>query len=438
MPDLAAGGTWTRVRLRWRRDPLTGASARILTGVKLQPASRPDLTELTAKPAFCPFDTEHLETATFPFPAELTAEGRIRLGKAVVVPNIMAYATHSAVGIYDPGRHFLDLDDLTPSLVGDALAAMVRHAQAVRRLDPAARWSSINGNHLPPAGASLVHPHLQSAHDAYGLTGQRLLAERSGAWMGGRGSYWAALVDQEAGGPRWVGQIGRVAWLTPFAPSGFHEVWAVVSGAADVTELTEEDSQALGRGLSRVLAAYRAWNLTSFNFGVIGGGPQAHEHGHQVVLKVLSRSNPEPVYRSDATYFERIYEEALIDLSPEEVARRRPGQILIQAVAGFATPSVGAACTRAQSRSALDQLAGVGGLPIRAEDQAADPTLHITRRGLLPVTSPRVTRDVAARTSAVMDGLEVGWLAVRAAPEWSLWAPARSCVSPSRTTWSRR
>ncbi len=173
MPDLAAGGTWTRVRLRWRRDPLTGASARILTGVKLQPASRPDLRELAAKPAFCPFDTEHLETATVPFPAELTAEGRIRLGKAVVVPNIMAYATHSAVGIYDPGRHFLDLDDLTPSLVGDALAAMVRHARAVRRLDPAARWSSISGNHLPPAGASLVHPHLQSAHDAYGLTSQR-------------------------------------------------------------------------------------------------------------------------------------------------------------------------------------------------------------------------------------------------------------------------
>ena len=43
-----------------------------------------------------------------------------------------------------------------------------------------------------------------------------------------------------------------------------------------------------------------------------------------------------------------------------------------------------------------------------------------------------------ARVAAVMDGLEVGWLAVRAAPEWSLWPPARSCVSPSRTTWCRR
>jgi UDPglucose--hexose-1-phosphate uridylyltransferase len=320
VPDLGAGGAWTRVRLRWRRDPLTGASARILTGVKLQPSTRPDLTELTAKPAFCPFDSEYLETATVPFPAELTAEGRIRVGRAVVVPNIMAYATHSAVGIYDPGRHFLDLDEMTPTLVGDALTAMVRHAQAVRRLDPAAQWSSVNANYLPPSGASLVHPHLQSAHDAHGLTGQRLLVERSRAWKEQHGSYWAALTDQEAGGPRWVGQIGRVAWLTPFAPTGFGEVWGVVAGAADVTELTEEDCRALGQGLSRVLATYQAWNLASFNFGMVGGGPHAHEDGHQVVLKVMSRSNPEPVYRSDATYFERIWGEALIDVSPEEVA----------------------------------------------------------------------------------------------------------------------
>jgi UDPglucose--hexose-1-phosphate uridylyltransferase len=320
VPDLAAGGTWTRVRLRWRRDPLTGASARILTGVKLQPDTRPDLTELTARPAFCPFDSEHLEKATFPFPPELTGEGRIRVGRAVVVPNIMAYATHSAVGIYDPERHFLDLDELTPSLVGDALAAMVRHAQAVRRLDPAAVWGSINANYLPPSGASLVHPHLQSAHDAHGLTGQRLIVERSRAWQESHGSYWAALIDQETGGPRWVGRTGRVAWLTPFAPVGFHEVWGVVSEVPDVTDLTEDDCAALGQGLSRILAAYQAWNLASFNFGVTGGGPRGRQDGYQVVLKVVSRSNPDPYYRSDATYFERLHGEALIDVSPEEVA----------------------------------------------------------------------------------------------------------------------
>ena len=111
-----------------------------------------------------------------------------------------------------------------------------------------------------------------------------------------------------------------MAWLTPFAPAGFHEVWGVVGGAADLTDLTDEDCQALGRGLSQVLAAYKDWNLCSFNFALIGGGPQAGESGYQVVLKVASRSNPEPVYRSDATYFERLLGEAMIDLSPEEIA----------------------------------------------------------------------------------------------------------------------
>jgi hypothetical protein len=39
------------------------------------------------------------------------------------------------------------------------------------------------------------------------------------------------------------------------------------------------------------VGAYRAWNLTSFNFALIGGGPRARPHGHQVVLKVVSRSS---------------------------------------------------------------------------------------------------------------------------------------------------
>jgi galactose-1-phosphate uridylyltransferase len=319
VPDLAAGGRWTDVSLRWRRDPLTGHGARILSGVKLQPATRPDLAGLAATPGFCPFDEENLEKTTFPFPRQLTEEGRIRCGLAVVVPNIMAYATHSAVGIYDPARHFVDLDEFTPSIIGDALAAMVRHAAAVRRLDPSAAWSSINANYLPPSGASLIHPHLQSAHDACGLSTQRLIVERSAAWDGDR-SYWQSLVEQEEGGPRWVGRTGRVTWLTPFSPTGFHEVWGVVDDVADVTELSEQDTAAIGEGLSRLLLTYHSWNLCSFNFAVIGGGPAGSAQRYRLVVKLVSRSNPEPMYRSDVTYFERLHGEALIDISPEEVA----------------------------------------------------------------------------------------------------------------------
>jgi UDPglucose--hexose-1-phosphate uridylyltransferase len=318
VPDLQAGHGWTKTGLRWRRDPLTGRGARILTGIKLQPATRPDLGGLTTKPAFCPFCAEHLDRATFPFPDQLSEEGRIRCGDAVVVPNIMAYATHSAVGIYDPQRHFLDLDELSPPIVGDTLAAMVRHARAVRRIDPSATWSSINANYLPPSGSSLIHPHVQSAHDSVGLTAQRNLVERSGAWPG---SFWRALVEQETAGPRWIGAIGRTAWLTPFAPTGFHEVWAVVDGVSDAIDLTDDDTAALGDGLSRVLGTYKTWNLTSFNFSVSGGGPDGGANRYCLVLKVVSRANAEPMYRSDVTYFERLHDEALIDISPEDIAR---------------------------------------------------------------------------------------------------------------------
>jgi UDPglucose--hexose-1-phosphate uridylyltransferase len=318
VPDPAAGGEWRTTQLRWRRDPLTGRSARILTGVKLQPDARPDLSELVARPAFCPFCEQWLEQATATFPTELSDEGRIRVGRAIVVPNILAYATHSAVGIYDSGRHFLDLDELTADVIGDALAAMVRHARAVRRMDPTAQWGSINANYLPPSGSSLVHPHLQSAHDACGTTAQRTLVDRAGAWPG-RDSYFQTLVEQERDGPRWIGETGGVAWLAPFAPTGFHEVWGIVAGMTDVVELGTDETDAFGSGLARVLGAYRAWNLTSFNFALLGGGGGS-DGRFRVLLKVVSRSNAEPMYRSDATFFERLHDEAMIDLAPEEVA----------------------------------------------------------------------------------------------------------------------
>ena len=225
--------------------------------------------------------------------------------------------------------------------MGDALAAMIRHARAVRRLDPAAAWSSVNANYMPPSGASLVHPHLQSAHDACGLTGQRVLVEQSGAWQDGHGSsYWTALVEQEAGGPRWVGRTGRVAWLTPFAPTGFHEVWGVAGGAADLTELTEQDTVAdLGQGLSQILAAYRAWNLASFNFALIGGGPQAREHGHQVLLKVAQPVQPGPGVPQRRHLLRAPLRRGADRPEPGGGGERRPGQILTRPLAEASSAS---------------------------------------------------------------------------------------------------
>lgn len=314
VPDLAQPQNRIDVPLSIRVDPLLGHTARIVTGTKLTPTRRTDLEPITAARAFCPFCADTIEEATGTFPEQITSQGRIRRGQAVIVPNVMAYSEFSAVGLYDTEQHFLDLPELTPGRVSDLLHAFVDYTDAVQRIRP--MWSSINANYLPPSGSSLIHPHGQSAHDDVGTTAQRAIVEHSAAW---EGNYWQQLIAQERHGPRWVGDLGRVAFLTPFAPVGFHEVWAIVQGCTDIAALTEDDCSDLGEGLSRVFGAYYDHNLASFNWAMYGAGPQPTEQ-YWVLLRVVSRSNPDPVYRSDVTYFEKLHQEALIDLSPEEFA----------------------------------------------------------------------------------------------------------------------
>ncbi len=316
VPQLTDPTTTVEVPLKIRVDPLTGHTSRIISGTKLAPATRPDLGALTVRTGFCPFCADTIEAATGAFDPAITPEGRIRRGSAVVVPNVMAYSEFSSVGLYDTETHFLDLPELTPQRVGDLLEALVAYTRGVQGLRP--MWSSVNANYLPSSGSSLVHPHAQSAHDDIGTTAQRRLVELSRQWEGDE-SYWDALVAQEEGGERWIGRRGRVSVLTPWAPIGFHEVWAVVGGAHDIADLTPDDCADLGHALSSVFQTYVGFNLTAFNWALYGGGPDASDR-YSVLLRVVSRSNPEGVYRSDVTYFERLEDEAVLDVGPEAIA----------------------------------------------------------------------------------------------------------------------
>lgn len=316
VPELTNPSNTLDVPLLVRIDPLTGDSSRILVGTKMTPAARPDLSALTGPPAFCPFCEDTIEKATGTFPPQITDEGRIRRGVSALVPNVVAYAEFATVGLYDTTRHFLDLPELTADRIRDLLRSCVAYTRGVQALRP--MWSSINANYLPPSGSSVVHPHAQTAHDEIGTSLVRRLVALSDAWPD-PGGYWPALVAAEEDGPRWIGRHGRVAMFTPWAPLGFHEVWAVLEGRHDLADLDDTDCGDLGAAMSGVFRAYYAWNLTSFNWALYGAGP-APSGRFPVLLRMVSRSNVEPMYRSDVTYFERLHGEGMTDLAPEEVA----------------------------------------------------------------------------------------------------------------------
>ncbi len=321
-PDPSDGGKWKSVPLVQRIDPLTKKSSRILTGVKLQPSTKPELSELTDAGGFCPFCEEFFNSVTFEFEPEVVPAGKIRRNRAAVVPNIMAYSGYSAVGVYDTSRHFTKLEEFSPELLYDAFSVMVDHAKATRKARPDLAWSSISANYLPSSGSSVVHPHLQSSHDFQPTTSQMELLEGARKYyLENSRSYFDDLVAQEENGSRYIGKTGSVSWLTPFAPRGFQEIWGVFNRIADIDQLDEQSVADLSQGVSKVFAYYDSHNFSAFNFSIAGGGPDGDRLGFRLVFRILVRSNPEKFYRSDVTYFERLLDEPLLDVSPEEVAR---------------------------------------------------------------------------------------------------------------------
>ncbi len=323
-PDLSNGGAFQDARLIYRVDPLLGNSARLISGTKLQSSEPPEYSLVSEKKGFCPFCAEAVDQATFPFPSEIIPGGMVSLGSSRVVPNILAYSTHSAVGIYDTTRHFLTLKDFDEALLANAFKAMGYHTQMVRRYDRELEFSSINANYLPSSGSSLIHPHLQSSNDYVPLTTQRLLLQSCQAHPRGEDgvTVFDEYVKAAMNSSRFIADTGRINWITPFAPLGFNEVWGVFKDNSDLTDLTDYDFDELASGLSKVFLAYENANLSAFNFSLQGGGSSGAQLGYRVNIRVVSRSPLQAFYRSDSTYFERLGLEAMIDLSPESWAEQ--------------------------------------------------------------------------------------------------------------------
>jgi UDPglucose--hexose-1-phosphate uridylyltransferase len=308
-------GAVIRTPVQVRVDPLTGHSSRIVPNRGLMPASDFDLQAFAAESRpRCPFCAERVHELTPLLPASIAPEGRIVTGEAVLFPNLHAYSSHSSVSVYSPDRHYLPLAAMTPTLIADNLRTQVSYARAVVAADPAARWASINANHMLPSGSSLFHPHLQGIVDPEPTTMQRLLSRVPAATVD------AYLAAERAQGGRYLGDTGRVQWLVSYAPIAPAELRAVIAGGSSPAQLDDDLIAELAHGLALALGAYAEMGFQSFNLALYGAPEDAADY--RLTLRLACRSNLTPLYRSDSTFLERLHWEGAIDLAPEEVAEQ--------------------------------------------------------------------------------------------------------------------
>ena len=312
--------------VEYRYDPLTGFESRVSVAragrvrqVQGEGADVAGLVERTADGcAFCP---DNIEERTPRFPSELIAEGKTKRGECSLFPNLYPFAEHHAVATLTE-RHYLELDGFTAGMVADNLAASLEYISAVHRQDKQSKYPLWIWNHLPPSGASIVHPHVQVAVDRSPMPGiGELFAASDTYYKQHKVNYWQELVDVEReAGERYIGENDSLAVIAGFSPRGNREVQLIFKDACGLLELDDGRIADFADAVVRLLRGYKQTGVNSFNLITLSAPVGERPEHFRLSARMISRPVFQPLYTNDSGPLERFLGVSVIEALPEDVA----------------------------------------------------------------------------------------------------------------------
>jgi UDPglucose--hexose-1-phosphate uridylyltransferase len=284
------------VTFEYRTDPLTGRNTTVIKGMlkyvsKFLGSDEKLLNSLVEKTRMnCPFCPESVKEKTPMFTQDFLKEGRIFVGDAVVIPNLLGHAERSILVVLSK-EHYLKLKDFTPKLIFDGFKGGLTYLKRLNEVEPSIRFPVFIFNYLPPAGSSIFHPHMQVLVRDRPFYLAKLLLEKSKAYYeNNESSYWSDLISKERAGERYLFEIKDVEWFVPFAPlRGANEVQAIVRGKSNLLELNDKEWLGLAEGISKILQFYHKEGYVSFNIILASGPMDQHLDYFDVNLRIISR-----------------------------------------------------------------------------------------------------------------------------------------------------
>lgn len=305
-----------------RTDPLTGTTGRVFN-FPYQPPKSPNTDETfkRSEGIFCPFCPENIENSTPRFPEELIPGGKIRKGTATLVPNILPLDRYVGVAVFSP-QHFVRMEHLNPEMMRDAFLLVQEFIQRVSEFDPGVDCFSINWNYMPPAGSSLVHPHLQVLCGERPTNHMRLQLEAANKYFRENGrEFWDDFIREETErASRYIGEVGPTFWTVGYVPmSHIPDVWCIFPEQKSLLGLEEESLNCFLEGLAAILTYYRTLNLFSFNVSIFSFRFEEH---FRINARILPRLALRDIGNSDYTFLQAVHEEHACVYAPESVCRQ--------------------------------------------------------------------------------------------------------------------
>jgi UDPglucose--hexose-1-phosphate uridylyltransferase len=310
-----------RIPSEIRIDPLTGRTARICHFMQLQ-WEKPDFEALVAgTDAWCPFCPEKVLEVTPCFPPDLIAEGRMQKDDMVIFPNIAPYDSIGACATFG-ARHYIPMTQFKTSHMAAAFGFTQDFFKRVAGSGhPESVYHIVNWNYMPPAGSSLIHPHLQVFSTSSAPNLMRAELEASKYYQDTNDSnYWEDLVAAEMQtGERYLGKTGRIDWLTAFAPMGVAgDVLAVVENVRCTLELTDQDLLDIAAGLNKVMAEYDKMGVYSFNMNFFTGAQGDDHYRFHLLFSPRTFFN-QTLGTPDIGALRNLFNETLCMAYPEEI-----------------------------------------------------------------------------------------------------------------------
>ena len=320
-----ASGNPVKRPIEIRTNPITWRTCRITfsrsaekeRGAAELPLPPPDAADTDQ----CPFCYPQIRHKTPQLSPDIYSHGRTVVGKSILFPNLFPYGSYSAVSLFD-NNHFVEIGAASHQSYTDSLVNCCNYLRRVAEHDSKAFYVAVTQNHLPSAGGSLIHPHLQVHADRIASNNHRFLKNRAIRYFeaSGRCRYLFSdyLNHEKNDGARYIGKTGDWEWMASFAPEGFYEIWGILPGITSLRQLTKPLCEDLAQGVLNTQRLYRSLFRNGYNLGLLcienGATPL------ELRIVILARSNYAPWVRSDHTGYEVMLGDMATFTAPEKTA----------------------------------------------------------------------------------------------------------------------
>ena len=310
-------------KIEIRQNPITFRSSRItfsrINEKETGAETLPDPPPFAHETSNCPFCMRQLFKMTPKLSREIFCSERLILGESILFPNLFPYGSYSAVSLFDR-KHFVEIGKASLDSYVNSVKNSIHYFSQILRLDSNAIHMAITQNHLPSAGGSLLHPHLQLNADRIPGNHHRFLDIRSQQYHETIGEHiFSDYLNAEIkSSERYIGSTGDWHWLAAFAPEGFYEIWGVLPGVTSFQSLSDKKINELCAGVLNTQKFYRSLNRNGYNLGILSTEKDNSRLELRVIMVV--RSNYAPWVRNDHTGFEVMVGDMATFVAPEDTA----------------------------------------------------------------------------------------------------------------------